>query len=665
MTTEIDRKIAVIFIADVVGYSKHMEKNENATIKSYTACEKILDKLLKKYKGSVFNTAGDSVLAEFQSAVNAVECGVDFQNEIKKRNQSDNTAFKLEFRLGINMGDIVKKDGNLIGDGVNIAARLEALAQPNGVTISKSVYDFVVPKTKMTFNDLGIQKVKQNEFHAFDILLDPSQKRKLKTRLKPNMITIGAFSALVTLSLIGFSYLNSNYNTSISADNGSAVEAEKILGRTLLISPFINKSGSDAYDYLSEGITDHLISSISSTVLLNIVPRQQSYVANEKNYSFSQIRNKMNVSFILNGSTYVANDKFRINFELIGLEKDEILWSESREFSLEKFFESQDEIEFLVRRVLQSKLTMGESYSSSIARYFEDRTEYRNVLKLITEPYKDNFFVTEKYAEPFKLLTERNPNNSFAHFLYAQALLKQQRAGKLAFKDYELMQNAIIKAKELDSENSAVYPVLASIGAWTMGMNIVEAQEYNLKGVELGPDNFLTLFLAGSNFDVGRISDAISYLLRAKQIAPYGPNDVDPQLIRAYLYAKKQVTDSVSKAEKIAEKMLTHPEDYKVFWGNVYSVYIKARTERIPEGKEILNKFLKQKELSIREVLRKVKNANYADKLFTDYISYILILTHDVNLLEELKSEFLIDDAEFDEETLKKLRKEFKVPGNT
>ena len=665
MTAEIDRKIAVIFIADVVGYSKHMEKNENATIMSYTACEKILNKLLKKYKGSVFNTAGDSVLAEFPSAVNAVECGVDFQNEIKKRNRSDNTAVKLEFRLGINMGDVVKKDSNLIGDGVNIAARLEALAQPNGVTISKSVYDFVVPKTKMTFNDLGIQKVKQNEFHAFDILLDPSQKRNIKTRLKSNMIIISALAALVMLSLIGFSYLNSNYNTSISADNGTEIEAEKILGRTLLISPFINKSGSDAYDYLSEGITDHLISSISSTVLLNIVPRQQSYVANEKNYSFSQIRNKMNVSFILNGSTYVANDKFRINFELIGLEKDEILWSESREFSLEKFFASQDEIEFLVRRVLQSKLTMGESYSSSIARYFEDRTEYRAVLKLITEPYKDNFFVTEKYAEPFKLLTERNPNNSFAHFLYAQALLKQQRAGKLAFKDYELMQNAIIKAKELDSENSAVYPVLASIGAWTMGMNIVEAQEYNLKGVELGPDNFLTLFLAGSNFDVGRISDAISYLLRAKQIAPYGPNDVDPQLIRAYLYAKKQVTDSVSKAEKIAEKMLTHPEDYKVFWGNVYSVYIKARTERIPEGKKILNNFLKQKELSIREVLRKVKNANYADKLFTDYISYILILTHDVNLLEELKSEFLIDDAEFDEETLKKLKKEFKVPGST
>ena len=664
MSTEIDRKIAVIFIADVVDYSKHMEKDENATIKSYNACEKILNKLLKKYKGSVFNTAGDSVLAEFPSAVNAVQCGVDFQNEIKKINESDKTVVKLEFRLGINMGDVVNKEGNLIGDGVNIAARLEALAQPNGVTISKSVYDFVVPKTKMTFNDLGIQKVKQNEFHAFDILLDPSQKRKLKTKPTSNITIIGAFAALVIFGLLSFSYLKSNYSTPISADNGAEIESEKILGRTLLISPFINRSGSDTYDYLSEGITDHLISSISSTVLLNIVPRQQSFITKKKNYTFSEIREKMNVSFILNGSTYVSNNKFRINFELIGLEKDEILWSESREFSLENFFDAQDEIEFLVRRVLQSKLTMGESYSSSIARYFKDRTEYRTVLKLITDPYKDNFFVTEKYAEPFKLLTERNPNNSFAHFLYAQALLKQQRAGKLAFKDYELMQNAIIKAKELDPDNSAVYPVLASIGAWTMGMNIVEAQEYNLKGVELGPDDFLTLFLAGSNFDVGKISDAISYLLRAKQIAPYGPNDVDPQLIRAYLFAKKQVTDSVSKAEKIAEELSMHPEDYKVFWGNVYSVYIKARTKRIPEGKKILDKFLKQKELSIREVLRRIKNANYADKLFTDYISYILILTYDVNLLEELKNEFLIDDTEFDAEILKKLKKEFKVPGS-
>ena len=195
MPAEINRKIAVIFVADVVGYSKHMEVDENGTLQSYNACEIILNKLLKKYNGSIFNTAGDSVLAEFQSAVNAVECGVEFQNKIKKRNQSNKTEKKLEFRIGINMGDVVNKDGNLIGDGVNIAARLEALAQPNGITISKSVYDFVSPKTKITFNDLGVQKVKQNEFHAFDVLLDPSQKRSSITRAKINVVALSHFNS--------------------------------------------------------------------------------------------------------------------------------------------------------------------------------------------------------------------------------------------------------------------------------------------------------------------------------------------------------------------------------------------------------------------------------------------------------------------------------------
>ena len=153
MNTEIDRKIAVIFVADVVGYSKHMERMRMPS--RVTMLVENLNKLLKKYKGSVFNTAGDS--SRVPKCRECRRMRVDFQNEIR-RNQSDKVDVKLEFRLGINMGDVVKKDNNLIGDGVNIAARLEALAQPNGISISKSVYDFVVPKTKMTFNDLEYKK---------------------------------------------------------------------------------------------------------------------------------------------------------------------------------------------------------------------------------------------------------------------------------------------------------------------------------------------------------------------------------------------------------------------------------------------------------------------------------------------------------------------------
>ena len=122
-------------------------------------------------------------MAEFPSAVNAVECGVAFQSDIKKRNESDKTEVKLEFRIGINMGDVVKKEGNLFGDGVNIAARLEALAQPNGISISKSVYDLVVPKTKMTFNDLGVQKVSKMSFMLLIFFLILQQKRTIKNKV--------------------------------------------------------------------------------------------------------------------------------------------------------------------------------------------------------------------------------------------------------------------------------------------------------------------------------------------------------------------------------------------------------------------------------------------------------------------------------------------------
>ena len=176
-----NRKISVIMVADAVGYSKHMEVDEDATLASYKECEAILKDLLKKHNGSIFNTGGDSVLTEFSSAVNAVECGVEFQRAIKEKNSKQDNQVNIEFRVGINMGDVVETDGNLLGDGVNIAARLEALSMPGGVSISKSVHDMIVGKTKLTFKNQGLQKVKQNEFYVYDVVIDPTQTRTLKT----------------------------------------------------------------------------------------------------------------------------------------------------------------------------------------------------------------------------------------------------------------------------------------------------------------------------------------------------------------------------------------------------------------------------------------------------------------------------------------------------
>ena len=132
---KIDRKIAVIFVTDVVGFSKLMESNEDATLQSFRACKEILDKLFVEHGGRIFNTAGDSVLAEFQSAVSAVICASEFQKLLKERNLNVAEESQMHFRIGLNMGDVIVEGENLYGDGVNVAARLEALSQPDGLLI--------------------------------------------------------------------------------------------------------------------------------------------------------------------------------------------------------------------------------------------------------------------------------------------------------------------------------------------------------------------------------------------------------------------------------------------------------------------------------------------------------------------------------------------------
>ena len=345
-SNEIDRKIAVIFIADVVGYSKHMEKDENETLKSYSACEKILQNLLKEYKGKIFNTGGDSILAEFSSAVNAVECGVAFQNEIKRKNEDICLDVKLEFRIGINMGDVVSKDGNLLGDGVNIAARLEALAQPGGITIAKSVYDFVVPKTKITYNDLGIQKVKQNEFHAYDVLLYPSQKRTIKK--KQNFSTLLMFGICAFIIIIGGTlfYLNNAAITDGNTDQSRDLQvSDKPI---LLIKPFKLLAKNPDFDYIASGFTGYLNATLSQIARIEVLPETTASHIVKNNFTNEQIRDQYNVDFIVEANIQISGDKIRISSKISNSVENKVVSSENYEMNENQIFEYQDRIAELV-----------------------------------------------------------------------------------------------------------------------------------------------------------------------------------------------------------------------------------------------------------------------------------------------------------------------------
>ena len=195
------RKIAVILATDVVSFSTKMEENEEQTLKNLKVCRNIIDELIEEHHGRIFNTAGDSILAEFQSAVEAVICGSEFQNTIKERNNSVSLEKQMEFRLGINMGDVVIEGDNLYGEGVNVAARLEALAQPGGVCLSKNVHDIVNKKTNFKFHDLGEQTVKNTVLHAVDVTLEGTSQRKLQETKneKPPAIAVLPFANMLSL----------------------------------------------------------------------------------------------------------------------------------------------------------------------------------------------------------------------------------------------------------------------------------------------------------------------------------------------------------------------------------------------------------------------------------------------------------------------------------
>jgi len=402
-TKDIDRKIAVIFATDAVGYSKHMEKDENQTLQSFETCNEILEKLLKKYGGSVFNTAGDSVLAEFSSAVAAVECGSDFQKEIKKRNASIDTSVKLEFRIGINMGDVVKKSGNLLGDGVNIAARLEALSQSNGISISKSVFDLVSNKTNLSFNDLGVQKVKDNEFHAFDVLLDPSQKRKLKTKSKSNVSLFTTIAVVLIIGLVGIFYYNSKVQ--VTDNNKTVLTADK---PSVLVMPFENQTGKKGNDFIGMGITSNIISTLSLNEQLLIPSSNIGKFIQENNLSDDEIKEKYGIQYILRGIVQGIQGNFRVNVQMSDLSKKEMIWSKIYDFrNNNDLFEIQDELGNSILHLFNIKFSGG--FDPNISRNME---VYKKFIYGQSAFSKKTIEGTYKAEKLWKEALALEPNNS-------------------------------------------------------------------------------------------------------------------------------------------------------------------------------------------------------------------------------------------------------------
>ena len=390
----VDRKIAVILATDVVGYSKHMETNEKETVQNLKACEQILTKTFKNHKGRLFNTGGDSFLIEFPSAVEAVECAVSFQEQIKKRNTTDNPTVPLEFRIGINTGDVIQDNENLLGDGVNIAARLESLAQTNGITISKAVYDFIKGKTDFTYNDLGIQKVKKNEFHAYDILLDPSQKRKLKTQ-KSNKTILALVASFIIIGIISYFYTSQFTNK-----NDIVNKTSKPI---ILVSPIKTTGLSENQVGFANGVTESMISTLNGYSAITVLSSDTSYHAQKENMNDQSLADNYGVNYIIRGSMQVMGQNARLNLEITDIESSEIVISKKEDFNLDNIFAVQDKMSNTILDELQIGLGVGEKQGSNWSSNFNSLDEFSKFLNWRNELRK---FSEQGHYNAEKILNE-------------------------------------------------------------------------------------------------------------------------------------------------------------------------------------------------------------------------------------------------------------------
>ena len=518
--SEKSRKIAVIFIADVVGYSKHMEKDEDATLKAYGECEKILKKLLKKYVGSIFNTGGDSALVEFQSAVNAVECAVDFQNEIKERNASDKTDTKLEFRIGINMGDVVQKEGNLLGDGVNIAARLEALAQPNGISISKSVYDLVVPKTKVTFNDLGVQKVKQNTFHAYDILLDPSQKRTLKTQSISSTTIFAGIAAALIIAIAGFFMLNREEEVAAVKEMGSSIPS-------ILVMPLKATGLSEDQKSFANGLTESMISALSSYKAIRVLSSNTSFHAEKLGMTDESIAEEYKVNFLVRGSMQVMGNNGRLNLQIVDLNKREVVVTKKRDFELSDIFSVQDEMSNSILEDMQIDLGVGSQQGKAWASYYKSLEDFSDFLEWRNELRK---YSTEGYNNADRILSELKsryePDEGFMNGLEAwQIWLKLLlNLSDDPLNDKKRIEFLINRQVELTPDNPDAYNVRAYLGLTLLdyGCEKAVADMTAAGDISLTVD---TLTIGGMvYFRCGDLDKAIAWRKKAIRLVPNDTN---------------------------------------------------------------------------------------------------------------------------------------------
>jgi len=525
------RKLRAILSADVKGYSLLMADNEVQTIQTLKAYRQIMFDLILQHSGRVIDSPGDNLLAEFGSAFDAIECAVDIQHRLKKENEVFANDNKLQFRIGINIGDVVQDEDRIYGSGVNIAARIEGLADPGGICISRNAYDQIKDKLKLGYEDLGQHEVKniKDPVRVYKVLSDPEDAGKLigeepERSKKKWVLPVVIVAAIVVVSIVWQSYQK------MIAPEFEPASVEKMTyplpdNPSIAVLPFDNLSGNPEDESIADGISESIITALSKTPKMFVISRNSTFTYKGKATNAQEIAEDLGVRYVLEGSLQKSNDQLRINVQLIDALKGNHIWAEKYDRTVTDFFALQDDITMKIITALNVKLTQGEQ-ANIIAKGTMNLEAYLKVLQglqLAQSFSKERLFLAEKIA---KEAISLDPNYPAAYHVLSYALHRQTLIGasESPKKTNQLSIKNIEKAIALDNS----YVDAHAFRGW-----LYVATRQHEKGVakaeyalSLNPNSVEVYYLLGLTIAFsGRCEEAIKVYEKGLRLSPIATAD--------------------------------------------------------------------------------------------------------------------------------------------
>ena len=510
--TNTRQRLAAILAADVSGYSRLMACDEPGTVSALDAAREVFSRHIQSQQGRVIDMAGDSVLAVFETAAGAVGAALAVQEEITARSAGLAEDCRMRFRIGIHLGDVIEKpDGSIYGDGVNTAARLEALAEPGGVSVSDAVECAVRHRVAASFDDLGEKMLKNlpRPVHVY--------------RLRP---------------------------IAPAATPVATAAHERVDKPAIAVLPFDNMSGDAEQEFFADGITEDIITELSRFRDLFVISRNSSFKYKGKPVEVQKFARELGVQYVVEGSVRKAGKRVRITVQLIDAETDRHVWAERYDRDLEDIFAIQDEVTSAIVATLPGRVEAA-SRDRAARKSTENMAAYECVLAGKTLHHRSNRADNERAVELLERAIALDPNFAHAHAWKACAL--GQRWGYNWCDDRSALEAIIVSelqiALALDDNDSDVHRVLAAVNLVYEKFDLCEYHQQ--RALSLNPNDDLVVVQQGEILTwLGRAEEGLPWILKAMRLNPYHPERFWSHLGRACFVARRYA-DALDAVKRI------------------------------------------------------------------------------------------------------------------